>query len=520
MTRAAIYLRISRDLTGQRLGVDRQREAAEKYALANDYEVAEIFTDNDISAAGGKRRPGFESLLDALTDGHVSAVIAWNWDRLTRNRPDTVRLIETCQRTKAKVALVRGSDLDMSTPSGRMTAGILAEVPQNEIETKGERQSLAQRQRASMGRAPKGMRPLGYSVNGEVLDDEAEAVRRIYASFNAGASLRAVALALSGGERDELPDVPTMQKHSRTVAIERNAKRAADGLGPRPVPNDGPWSPSTVLGILRNPRYAGYSTYTPKETLKDGNRRRSWRAQILHDDDGEPVRGQWIPIVLPDVWESVQDRLDDVARVTNKKGTDRKHLGSGLYLCGVCGQKVRGHSTRYRCAGHVMRSREQIDAFVVEIVRRRLALPDLRDLLPSEDDDRLQEIKQEISTHRARIARAERDYDSDNDNEQITARMLNKITADREAKIAALEAERLTLSSGSALGPVLGAEDPRAAFDRADLGLRRSVIDVLCEVRLLPHPRGVKKFDPESVKVAWRCSARTHQVVALRLRRP
>ena len=144
MTRSAIYLRISRDLTGQRLGVDRQREAAEKYARTNGYEVAEVFTDNDISAAGGKRRPGFESLLDALTDGRVSVVIVRNWDRLTRNRPDTVRLIETCQRTKAKVALVRGSDLDMSTPSDRMTAGILAEVAQNEIETKGERQSLAQ----------------------------------------------------------------------------------------------------------------------------------------------------------------------------------------------------------------------------------------------------------------------------------------------------------------------------------------------------------------------------------------
>lgn len=133
---AAIYLRISRDLTGQRLGVDRQRVAAEKYALTNDYDVAEVFTDNDISAADGKRRPGFESLLDALADGRVSVVIAWNWDRLTRNRPDTVQLIETCQRTKAKVVLVRGSDLDMSTPSGRMTAGILAEVAQNEIETK------------------------------------------------------------------------------------------------------------------------------------------------------------------------------------------------------------------------------------------------------------------------------------------------------------------------------------------------------------------------------------------------
>src|SRR5699024_8048405 len=128
MTTAALYLRISRDLTGEQLGVDRQRDAAEEYARASGYEVAEVFTDNDISAAGGKRRPGFEALLATLAAGHLSVVIAWNWDRLTRNRPDTVQLIETCQRAKAKVALVRGSDLDMSTPSGRMTAGILAEV--------------------------------------------------------------------------------------------------------------------------------------------------------------------------------------------------------------------------------------------------------------------------------------------------------------------------------------------------------------------------------------------------------
>lgn len=501
--RAAIYLRISIDHTGEGLAVDRQRHDCEARAKDRNWEVVRTFEES-VSAAGSKHREQFELLLEGLERGDYDTVIGWNLDRLTRNRSDTLRLIAIGERKKTLISLIRGMELDMSTPMGRGFAGMLAEFAQMEIEIKGDRQRAAQKQRAELGRPPKGMRPLGYSVNGDVLKDEAKVVQKVYESFNAGTSVRAIALALSGDDRPGLPSLPTLQRHTRTVAIERNAKRAADGVAPRPVPSDGPWSPSTVLGILRNPRYAGYSTYTPKETLKDGNRRRSWRAQILHDDDGEPVRGQWIPIVLPDVWESVQDRLDDVARVTNKKGTDRKHLGSGLYLCGVCGQKVRGHSTRYRCAGHVMRSRDQIDAFVVEVVRRRLALPDLRDLLPSEDDDRLQEIKQEISAHRARIARAERDYDSDNEDERITARMLNKITTDREAKIAALDAERLTLSSGSALGPVLGAEDPCAAFDRADLGLRRSVIDVLCEVRLQPHPRGVKKFDPESVKVAWR----------------
>ncbi|WP_426936450.1 recombinase family protein [Brevibacterium sp. LE-L] len=504
MTTAALYLRISRDLTGEQLGVDRQREAAEDYARSNGYTVAEVFTDNDISAAGGKKRPGFEALLAAVTAGRIAVVIAWNWDRLTRNRPDTVRLIETGQQAKAKVALVRGSDLDMSTPSGRMTAGILAEVAQNEIETKGERQTLAQRQRAMMGRAPKGVRPLGYTVGGEVIDHEAEAVRKLYESFNAGASLRSLAMALSGADRDDLPDVPRLQKHIRTLAIERNAKRVDEGYAERPVPDDGPWAPSTVLGILRNPRYAGYSTYTPKEIQKDGNRRRTWRAQIIRDDDGAPVAGQWERLVPPDVWENVQDRLDDPARVTNKKGTDRKHLGSGLYLCGQCETRVRGHSSRYRCAGHVMRSREQVDGFVIEVIRRRLARPDLHDLLPGQDEPRIKEIKEEIGVHRARIARAERDYDSDNDDERISSRMLNKITTDRETKIAALESERLSLSSASVLNSVLSAEKPRDAFDEADLALRRSVIDVLCKVKLFPHPRGHKAFDPSTVTIDWR----------------
>ncbi len=52
------------------------------------------------------------------------------------------------------------------------------------------------------------------------------------------------------------------------------------------------------------------------------------------------------------LWLEVQRRLDDPARKSNRNGTDRKHLGSGLYRCGVCGQRVKVHHTRYRCAGH------------------------------------------------------------------------------------------------------------------------------------------------------------------------
>ena len=140
----------------------------------------------------------------------------------------------------------------------------------------------------------------------------------------------------------------------------------------------------------------------------------------------------------------------------------------------------------------------------MEVIRRRLALPDLNDLLPGADEPRLKEIKAEIGVHRARIARAERDYDSDDEDVRISARVLNRITDDRETKIRALEAERAKLSSGSTMSAVFGAKDPAQAFDDGDLATRRSTIEVLCEVQLHPHPRGKKGFNPDSVTITWR----------------
>ncbi|MFI2473896.1 hypothetical protein [Nocardia xishanensis] len=37
-------------------------------------------------------------------------------------------------------------------------------------------------------------------------------------------------------------------------------------------------------------------------------------------------------------------RQDDDARRSNRVGTERRHLGSGLYLCGVCDAHVKSHN--------------------------------------------------------------------------------------------------------------------------------------------------------------------------------
>lgn len=498
--RAAIYLRISQDRENTRLGVDRHREDAEALIAARHWSLAGIYEDNDVSGAGRGRRPAFEDLLRDVEEGLIDVVVAQEWPRLERNRTDGVRIIEAAQRHHVLLTFAKGSDIDCTTAAGRLSADLFSAIARNEIEVKAERQSRAQRQRAAQGRPPKGMRPLGYATGGSVIEHEAEAVRAIYAAFAAGSSLRAIAAALSGEDGSDLPAVPTLPRHNRTLMAERNSRRAAEGRPQRPLPAEAPWPPSTVLGILRNPRYAGYSTYTPREVQAKGDRRRTWRAQILRDEHGEPVPGQWDPIVDIRTWEAVQDRLDDPARVTNRVGTDRKHLGSGLYRCGVCDKLVRGHGRSYRCAGHVMRSRAQIDDFVVEVIRRRLALPDLQNLLPTVDEPRLQEIRSEIDDHRSRIRRAQRDYDA----EVIEGFDLKRIRGRENAAIDSLEVERRRLSTGAFANGVVDAQDPVAAFEAGDLGIRRSTIDTLCEVRLYPHPRGVRTFNPDSVGISWR----------------
>lgn len=83
----------------------------------------------------------------------------------------------------------------------------------------------------------------------------------------------------------------------------------------------------------------------------------------------------------------------------------------------------------------------------------------------------------------------------------IEGRDLKRIREAAEARIAELEAERLLRGRGGVLAPILGTEDPAAAFREAPLEVQRQVIDTLATVTLYPQPRGRKGFDPASVDV-------------------
>lgn len=92
--------------------------------------------------------------------------------------------------------------------------------------------------------------------------------------------------------RSRVTPGPSLERNKRRA--EENKKLAKEQQRKRrPVPQEAPWPPSTVLGILRNARYAGYSSYPPRLGQREGGKRRSWHASILRDETGEPIRGQW-----------------------------------------------------------------------------------------------------------------------------------------------------------------------------------------------------------------------------------
>lgn len=220
------------------------------------------------------------------------------------------------------------------------------------------------------------------------------------------------------------------------------------------------------------------------------------------------MRGLWDPIIGDETWWKVQSILDDQERVTNTAGsTERKHLGSGLYRCGLCGAKVTGAPRGYRCAKHaervltadgeavtsLMRSGPAIDEFVTDVIASRLSQADaLRDVEVAENNPQTLGINAAVSEQRARILRAERDFDA----EIIEGRDLKRVRDAAEARIHELESERMLRGRTGALAPILGANDPAQAFRDASLDVRRHVIDSLATVTLLPQPRGRKGLTP------------------------
>jgi DNA invertase Pin-like site-specific DNA recombinase len=124
--RVAFYQRVSTN--GQTTA--NQRRELQAVAKRHGWNVVQIFEDNGISGAKGRRdRPGLDALLKSVARRDVDMVAAWSVDRLGRSLKDLLEILGDLH-AKGVDLYLHQQGIDTSTPSGRamfQMVGVFAE---------------------------------------------------------------------------------------------------------------------------------------------------------------------------------------------------------------------------------------------------------------------------------------------------------------------------------------------------------------------------------------------------------
>ncbi|MGM9381071.1 recombinase family protein [Streptomyces antibioticus] len=436
-----IYVRISQDLTGDELGVQRQEEKCRALCTQLGLKVRHVWVDNDLSATKKNVvRPDFEAMLQSKPQ----AIVCWHTDRLIRVTRDLERVIEL----GVNVYAVEAGHLDLSTPAGRAVARTVTAWATYEGEQKAARQKLANQQAAQQGRPyTAGIRPFGYGDDHmSIMVDEAAAIVEGAQMILAGESLSAVAR-----KWDEAK-----------LQSPRSKVTGAKG-----------WTLRGVKQVLTSPRYAGMATY-----------------------HGEVMgQAQWPPILDPEVHYSVVAILNNPERFSGGKRTGRTPgtLLAGIGQCGYdgCTDTVNGRGYRgvlvYGCKDtHTRTPRSIADDRASKATLARLMFPDfLGQILETQQAQdgqsgaQLQSQAQELRDRLDGLAVAYAEG----------AISLSQMTAGSTAlqkKLEEIESQMVNSAGIPPLDPVKGIAGLIEGWPSLPLPTRRAWVDFCCIVTLNP----------------------------------
>ncbi|MFO0801198.1 MAG: recombinase family protein [Gemmataceae bacterium] len=158
MTKTAVYVRVSSSSQDTRTQEHELRKWVGEHAT-------EVKTYRDEFTGTTNDRPGLTRLLADVRAGKVTRVVVWRLDRLGRTAKGLHELFEEFLALNVRFISLRDS-LDLSTPAGRLMAGVLASVAQYETEVRRERQlaGIAKVREQHGGRCPWGGRRKGTRV--------------------------------------------------------------------------------------------------------------------------------------------------------------------------------------------------------------------------------------------------------------------------------------------------------------------------------------------------------------------
>lgn len=468
---AALYCRISDDAGGDGLGVERQRQDCVRFAEGRGWTVGHVYTDNDVSAFSGKRRPQYVQMLDDVKAGTVDAIVAWHPDRLHRSPRELEDFIDLIETTGTTVATVTAGDYDLNTGDGRFMARVQGIVARKESEDKSRRLKRKHLELAENGQVGGGgRRPFGYEADRKtVRRDEAAVIREAAKRILAGDSIRSV----------------VMDWQERGVTSVTGAH----------------WSSTTVKRLLMSGRISGRREHLGKIT----------------------ATAEWKGIITVEQSDALRAILSDPARNRAAGMVARSYLLSGFVVCGRTGcsarltagaaiQRDRSYRiARYRCSvdrGGCNRcgiAAEPLEQLIVDAVMYRLDSPAVAKAMQhqaagSGDDD---DLRERVAADERSLEELARDF--------YTAKVITRgeFLAARKGLDERLRSARGELASRTrrtAADEFVGhPRKLRNRWESMSLERRRAVLGALIDrIVIAPTTKGNNRFDADRVDVVWR----------------
>ena len=380
--RALLYGRVSQDVQRDNYSIPTQIALCLRHAQEQGYSVVgaqhvDQTTGRDCPAGPGAvpayvddhsgtelLRPSVLTMLEYLRTVGADAVIVLSIDRLARDPYIRQTLEREIEATGARVIYVQGNYAE--SPEGEIHKDLDGAFAKWENLKRVERCLRGKKAKAERGLFVSGAAPYGYRLDKNVpgglivCEEEAAIVRRIFADYVNGASIRELASDLT-----------------------------AEGI----LPARGmTWAKSTVSKILRHEIYIGRAYFNRQQTIITGDGiTKPKRRKAIDRETSEVIAIAVAPLVDQAVFDQAQRRLDH-NREAWRRQANRFYLLSGMIVCAECGRRyyaqtdtVRQHRSaemrwyRHRqkeghCRNHLVRA-AILEAKVWEGVARVLLEP-------------------------------------------------------------------------------------------------------------------------------------------------
>lgn len=317
--RVAAYCRVSTEEEEQQSSYDNQCKYYSNLIMQNPkWSMAGIFADEGISGTSAKKRDEFMRMIKACKNGKIDLVLTKSISRFARNTVDCLHYIRLLKSWGVAVFFEK-ENINTLQEDSEFLITLHGAFAQQEIEslsanvTWGVQQSMREGNVRIQYKKLYGYRR-GADDKPEIIPEQAEIVKEIYARFLAGASLRMI----------------------------------QDWLTKSEIPNgkDTGWTHASIKGILTNEKYCGdvlmQKTYTTDcithKVVKNRGERPMYLVQNNHDG-----------IIDRETFDAVQVEM---ARRTSLRSPSKKaptglscytskYALSDRVFCGECGTKYK-----------------------------------------------------------------------------------------------------------------------------------------------------------------------------------